>query len=355
LYEVVTLVSPRGIAIISLLCVAITDAIWAQHETTTTQTYDGALVVLAVTGDSDLSPVVVGVIASAIRSALEERGIIVVDQDELAGYRQIDPDLTLEADATTVGEGISIDYRLLLPDTSEPLLELNYSQSVGLDLSLGVDDSMDSVLDQGSPFFLAASRARATNPVVLEPIDSESPSADDQTSDSAETTPTDETGATGRLPRVEIAAGLAPLFAVGASSDYFSIAFGADLRVSVLLGERRRAAIGLTSRAIYSMAEGAATFVDLLLVPIGIEARISDNNVLNPTAYASAGAAVLHAAHPVLGTHTKLIPYTATGIGVKVLLFRGFAVAAQVDFAAYFEGSTVLLGFSPSVTVNMEL
>jgi hypothetical protein len=154
---------------------------------------------------------------------------------------------------------------------------------------------------------------------------------------------------------VEIAAGLSPLFPVGDSADYFAAAFGVEVRAAMLLGRSKSYSLGVNSRLIYSIAEGAATFADLVLIPIGVEARLLGHEPFSPTAYLSAGVTILRASNPALGQFTKVVPSAIAGIGMTLRFRSGFGIAAQIDFSAYFEGSTVIMGFSPTVTANMEL
>ena len=323
--------------------------------------YAGALIVLSTDSAPDVSPVVARVIASAARDYLEELGIVVVEGHEVNRYQNLSPDLELDVFIELVDEGAHVHYSLSLPGSNAALTELDYSQSVGLNLNRAVAESMGVLLEQADQFVSAAAAGRADNPARLELRPTEAATVDqsatEQSPGDEEQTQTPMSPATGTATntRVEIAAGIAPLFPVGRSADYFAAAFGADLRAAVMLGPTRSFSVGVSSRLVFSMAEGAATIADLLLVPIGVEIRLLGHDLFSPTAYASGGVAIVRAVNPVLGEFIKVVPSAIAGIGMTMRFRSGFGVAAQIDFSAYFEGSTVIMGFSPTLTANMEL
>jgi hypothetical protein len=345
-------VSPRVAGTIILLAIAVT--VVPQEQTGVTTSYDGAYVVLSADAGTGVSPVVTRVVSSAAQEHLELLGIVVFEETDAYRYSNLEPDFLLTMLITPVGEGVVVDYGLFLYGSTTPLTELQYEQAVGLNLDRAVADSINSLLGESASFIAAAAAERRRNPVELIIAPTESETTDSETEGDSDET--EEIAAVDdSMPRVEIAAGVAPLFPVGSSSQYFDIAYGADLRIAVMFGQQRRAAAGVVTRALFSIAEGVAADADLLFVPIGAEIRLIDRAFLSPAAYLSAGASILRAASPVLGTFVKIIPYASGGVGVKFRLFPGLGVAAQVDFSAFFEGSTVILGFAPSITVNMEL
>jgi len=357
--------SARGFVTFAFLCFIATATVPGQQvdspDNPADLPYAGALIVLSTDSAPDVSPVVARVIASAARDYLEQLGIVVVEGHEVSRYQNFSPDLELNAFIELVDDGAHVHYALSLPGSNAALTELDYSQSVGLNLNRAVAESMGVLLEQADQFVSAAAAGRTDNPAQLELRPTEAAAVAEP---GVETTPEDEqqvqtpmSAATGTTTnaRVEVAAGLAPLFPVGNSADYFAAAFGADVRAAVMLGPARNLSVGVSSRLIFSMAEGAATIADLLLVPIGVEIRLLGHDLFSPTAYASGGVAILRAVNPVLGEFIKVVPSAIAGIGMTMRFRSGFGVAAQIDFSAYFEGSTIIMGFSPVLTANMEL
>ena len=244
------MLSTRRTVFIAVLLLLVRAASFAQEPASVDRPYAGALILFTADSAADVSPVVVRVIASAVREYLEEIGVVVVEAHEAQRYEDFTPDLELDARIQLVDDGASVHYSLSLPGSTRILTELDYSQSVGLNLDRAVAESMVVLLDQADSFVRAAAAGRRDNPVHLElrPVESAAAAVSpggDAASD-AEAGPADSVEgpavqfASGTTDaRVEIAMGLAPLFSIGRSANYFSAAFGADLRVAVLVGAEK--------------------------------------------------------------------------------------------------------------------
>ncbi len=154
---------------------------------------------------------------------------------------------------------------------------------------------------------------------------------------------------------VELSLGGAPLVTTGAVSDYTKVgalaSFGFDLRFRAGKGAF---AAGLIAGGSWFRASGTDV-ADVLVMPIDASVRWTPMVDANPevSVHAGGGPAMLVAVTSFAGTLTKIVPHVEAGLDVDIGLTPVLGLRLEADYAFAFEGSIVLQGFAPRLSVRM--
>lgn len=159
---------------------------------------------------------------------------------------------------------------------------------------------------------------------------------------------------TARWRRVELSFGGAPLVATGTVAEYAKIgAFSAlDLDFRFPVGGSILAP-GLLVSAGWFRAAGIGV-ADVLMVPVGPDLHWTISSAANPgvSLHAAAGPAAIVAITSWAGTLVKISPFVAGGIVVDVGLTPALGLRVEAEYSAVFEGSMVLQGFTPRLSLR---
>jgi hypothetical protein len=157
-----------------------------------------------------------------------------------------------------------------------------------------------------------------------------------------------------RWRRVDLSFGGAPLVTTGTVADYAKIgAFSAldfDLRFPVGRGV---IAPGLLAGAGWFRAVGLGV-ADILVIPVGPDLHWTISAAANPgvSLHAAAGPAAIVAITSWAGTLVKISPFVAGGIIVDIGLTPVFGLRIDAEYTVVFEGSMVLQGLTPRISLR---
>jgi hypothetical protein len=157
-----------------------------------------------------------------------------------------------------------------------------------------------------------------------------------------------------RWRRVELAVGGAPLVATGELADYAKLgacsALDLDFRFPVGRGVL---AAGLQVGAGWFRATGVGV-ADILVMPAGPDVHWTLSADANPSVslHAAAGPAVLVAIVGGAGTIAKVSPFVSGGLDVDIAFAPAFGLRFEADYLVVFEGSMVLQGFTPRLSLR---
>jgi hypothetical protein len=161
-----------------------------------------------------------------------------------------------------------------------------------------------------------------------------------------------------RRKHVELSTAGSAFVATGRAADYFKIGYGSSMTFDLLFpGGGGNFGLGLYAGVNYFQAEGVATSADAMLIPLGVDLRygLDEGLPLGLIVHISGGAAMLMLRSDFWGNMTKPVPYALGGLGVNLPFGRSVGTALDVSYSAYFEGSVVIMAFSPSVSLYFRL
>jgi hypothetical protein len=165
-------------------------------------------------------------------------------------------------------------------------------------------------------------------------------------------------GERARRKHAELSTSGSAFVATGQAADYFRIGYGSALHFDLLFGRGAgRLGLGLYAAVNYFQATGVATAADTMLIPLGADLRYSLDEGLpvGLFVYASGGAAMLVVRSEYWGNLSKPVPYALGGMGVNLPFAPFMGTALDVSYSVYFEGSMVIMAFSPSVSLYFRL
>jgi hypothetical protein len=248
-------------------------------------------------------------------------------------------------------ETLELSIEAWLPGSRTPLATGKASGKIGLALDDVVADALAGVLPALQTRFPADSTTTAT--------------------DTTTTTGADVTGTTvtavgpsdagvssvqspARWRRVELSLGGAPLVATGDLTDYAKLGACAALDVDFRFRAGRGAlAAGLQAGAGWFRAAGVGV-ADILVIPAGPDVHWTLSADANPAVslHVAAGPAVLVAFIGGAGTLAKVSPFVSGGLGVDIALAPALGLRLEADYLVVFEGSMVLQGFTPRLSLR---
>jgi hypothetical protein len=157
-----------------------------------------------------------------------------------------------------------------------------------------------------------------------------------------------------RWRRVELSVGGAPLVATGELADYAKLGAFSTLDLDLRFAAGRGAvSAGLIAGAGWFRAVGVG-LADILVIPAGPDLHWTLSADANPTVslHVAGGPAVLVAFVGGAGSLTKVSPFVSGGLGVDVALGPAFGLRLEADYLVVFEGSMVLQGFTPRLSLR---
>jgi len=149
--------------------------------------------------------------------------------------------------------------------------------------------------------------------------------------------------------------GFAPFVPTGAASYYFSLGYLPSVLASYFVDTPvGPVGLGLYIGTDFFTATGSQDYASTYVFPLGLDIRYELGSAfLRPYFHVAAGPALFVMATGTQGTLTSLVPFLKTGIGLDVIVTGGFGLSALADYDVYFEMPYLLMGFAPSI--NMEL
>jgi hypothetical protein len=237
-------------------------------------------------------------------------------------------------------ETLELSLEAWLPGSRTPLATGKASGKIGLALDDVVGEALAGVLPALQTRFPAESTTTATGTTVTA------------------IGPSDGNVATVQPPsrwrRVELSLGGAPLVATGDLADYTKLGACAALDLDLRFRAGRGVlAAGLQAGAGWFRAAGVGV-ADILVIPAGPDVHWTLSADTNPTVslHAAAGPAVLVAFIGGAGTLAKVSPFVSGGLGVDIALAPALGLRLEADYLVVFEGSMVLQGFTPRLSLR---
>jgi hypothetical protein len=238
-------------------------------------------------------------------------------------------------------ESLELTVEALMPDGTTSLATGKASGKIGLSLDDVVGEALAQVLPAMQARFLAdgtTTVTTGTTVTAIGPSDGDLPPVEPPS----------------RWRFVELALGGSPLVATGELADYAKLGASAsldfDLRFSV---GRGALAAGLQAGASWFRATGVGV-ADILVLPAGPDVHWTPSAEANPAVslHVAAGPAVLVAFVGGAGSLAKVSPFVSGGLGVDIALAPALGLRLEADYLVVFEGSMVLQGFTPRLSLR---
>ena len=155
--------------------------------------------------------------------------------------------------------------------------------------------------------------------------------------------------------RLLFSGGFAPFLPTGAAAYYFSLGYLPSLLASVFIDTPvGPLGLGFYAAVDYFTAVGAQDYANTYLLPLGVDVRYELGNAsLRPFFHLTGGPAIMFMVTGGQGTITSVLPFLKSGIGLRFAMTQTLGVGLLADYDVYFAMPYLLMGFSPSV--NMEL
>jgi len=283
-------------------------------------------------------------------SALDQPGSPEMPESVMTRAKSREDDFVLFARLAPTENDVSIDLRLYLVPSGQEVARARSVEALELTLDRAVGDLTVQLLDEARSFLVAAASQRSG---------AESTRAGEAASaetGQAVTLPEGPPAAPSRDRILAFAGGFAPLVPVEASADYMGLSMGATASLMLLPFSSDTFGFGVMGRFVTGRARGAAADLDLVLIPIaGVVQVAATGSPVRPFARVAGGIALLRASNDSLGDRLGIIPYAAADLGVTATLLGVFGLEAAVGFEAYFEGSILIMGFAPALSVVLEI
>jgi hypothetical protein len=257
-------------------------------------------------------------------------------------------------------ESLELVVEAWLPDGSAPLASGKASGKIGLSLDAVAADALSLVLPVMSARFPAdaATTTGSEGAVVVQAVGTTEGTTGTSTGTVTAVGPSvgDVTAVhpPSRWRRVELSLGGAPLVATGDLADYAKLGAFSTLDLDVRFAAGRGVvSAGLLAGAGWFRAEGVGV-ADILVLPAGPDVHWTLSADANPTVslHAAAGPAVLVAFIGGAGSLAKVSPFVSGGLGVDIALAPAFGLRLDADYLVVFEGSMVLQGFTPRLSLR---
>ena len=155
-----------------------------------------------------------------------------------------------------------------------------------------------------------------------------------------------------------VSVGATAFVATGKASDYFKLGYGSSVHLGLAIPAGPGSfGVGLHSGVTYFQADGAATSVEGFLVPLGAEVRYTLDQGLPIGVFVRlcGGPALLGIRSDYWGDLSKVLPYALAGLGVTAPFGRRLGASLDLSYGAYFEGSLLIMAFSPSLSLYVRL
>ena len=271
-----------------------------------------------------------------------------------------------EADYLVIGTWVNtagtieLTVEALMPEGTTPFATGKASGKIGLSLDAVVGDALARVLPAMSARFPAdvasTSDADGTNIVSMVGT-TEGTTGTATTTVTAVDPPVRDIPAmqpTSRWRGVELSVGGAPLVTTGELADYAKLGACSALDLDFRFAAGRGVlSAGLQAGAGWFRAAGVGV-ADILVIPAGPDVHWTPSADANPAVslHAAAGPAVLIAFIGGSGTLAKVSPFVSGGLGVDMAFTPALGLRLEADYLVVFEGSMVLQGFTPRLSLR---
>jgi hypothetical protein len=157
-----------------------------------------------------------------------------------------------------------------------------------------------------------------------------------------------------RRKHVELSTAGSAFIATGEVSEYFKIGYGSALYLDLLIPTGAGSlALGLYAGVNYFQAAGVATSAQSFLIPLGADIRYTLDKDLpfGLFVHLGGGPAMLILRSDFWGDLSELVPYAMAGLGATLPFAPFMGTALDLSYSVYFEGSLLIMAFSPSVSL----
>jgi hypothetical protein len=157
--------------------------------------------------------------------------------------------------------------------------------------------------------------------------------------------------------RFELAGGMAPFVLVGKTSEYARLGLNTSLSMGYrFIGDQNQIILALSTGVCMFKAESAATSSQILLIPLAAQITLRTTpSRLGFLIHLAGGPAAFLVNSNQGGYRLKLVPYAGSGIGVEIPILDHLGLLIDMSFAVYFEGSQLVMGYSPSANLYIRL
>jgi hypothetical protein len=335
--------------IITLLCTCLTGPILAAEENDRP-----ASVIVAIVPGENADTAYQSILRDALLVNLTRSrmiGAAVETPDEArASARKGQADYLILGSWRNTADTIELSLELLPPKGTKPLATARAAGRISLTMDSVVGAALDQLLPRMRARFPADSTAATTGTATG--------AAGGTTGTITAVGPSDAGAGLPEQParwrRVELGFGGAPLVTTGTVTEYAKIgAFSAiDMDFRFPAG-RGVLAAGLMTGAGWFRAAGVGV-ADILMVPLGVEARWTITATSNPgvALHAAAGPAAIVAVTSWADTVWKISPFVVGGFDVDIAFTPVLGLRVEADYTAIFEGSMVLQGLTPRISLR---
>jgi hypothetical protein len=299
------------------------------------------------------------VIADAVRYRLMSRGLAVSFQsgapsaaDLEARARETGAAITLSCTYSVVGSQMSIS--LLWRDLQKKAPPVVREEKGPLDLML------DSVIFKALDDLLSSVQERVKQLASLREAVLQARAKAAHANEEAGRAPAAPAPAPAAPTRMNfsLSTSFASFIPIGPASYYFSVGLFPSLLASLrFITPAGRFAVGLFAGVNFFSATGPSDSAKSFLIPLGPDIRyeIGDGTPFLAFAHVSGGPVLLVLNTDSQGTLTDFTAFLKSGIGVSFMFTPRFGVSLIADYEVYFEMPYLIMGFSPTVMVTLEL
>jgi hypothetical protein len=328
-----------------------------------------ASVIVAVVPGTGADPAFQSILREALmvtltRNRMKSTGAETPD-DARAAARQKKVDYLVLGTWQNTTEALELSVEVWLPEGAAPLATGKASGRISLSMDAVAGEALAPVLPSMQARFpadpattAAATSGTGTGTAASGAVDATVGTTGGTTGTVTAIGPSD--AGTGipeppaRWRRVELAIGGAPLVNTGTVAEYAKIgvfsALDLDLRFPV---GRSVLAPGLLASAGWFRAVGVGV-ADILVVPVGPDFHWTIAAGGNPgvSLHIAAGPAAIVAITSWANTVWKISPFVAGGLDVDIGLTPALGLRIEAEYTVVFEGSMVLQGFTPRLSLR---
>lgn len=162
----------------------------------------------------------------------------------------------------------------------------------------------------------------------------------------------------GKSNRFNILAGFSPFLPSGAGTKYLSLGLQPRLNLGFRFHNPGNSLyIGLNIGFLMFQAEGTILTAQTYIAEVGPDLRyyIDFSRALNLFFLVSGGPAMYILQADPIGFIYKLVPYGKAGLGLDIRFGKAFGMTFTMEYQVIFEGSVLLMGFSPGADIVLRL
>lgn len=311
--------------------------------------FRGVRVLLVAHGD-DASPSIGRIVTGAVVVGLAQAGLGVQEIDSdlsdadsaAALLNEREAEFLLLAQHALDGESLEVQLRLIGHDGAVVASATNQGP-ISLTVDAMIYEAIDALLEAARPALEeAAERNERPSDSATTPVNP----PEEGSAQIARSTMGSESPALG----ASIAAGVSPLFTIGAAEELFSRAMGATVIARLLVsGGGGSVGVAVVAGALSLQAQGAALSARGMIAPLGVTFGFeSTPDPLGVFVRFGGGGALLMLENEYVGRLAEVVPFVTGATGAKVRIAEQFGAQLEISFSTYFEGSLLIMGFAPA-------